>query len=66
MILIFYEGFLGGASYVNTFLNILEQEDPDETEFAMGAVSIADSFGVFFGCVTWFGARTQTWWASNC
>lgn len=59
MILIFYEGFLGGASYVNTFLNILEQEDPDETEFAMGAVSIADSFGVFLAALLGLGLEPK-------
>lgn len=47
MVLIFYEGLLGGASYVNTFLNILEYVDPNLTEFALGSVSIADSLGVF-------------------
>ncbi|CAI1511662.1 hypothetical protein SEUBUCD646_0J01490 [Saccharomyces eubayanus] len=59
MILIFYEGFLGGASYVNTFLNILEQEKPEETEFAMGAVSIADSFGVFLAALLGLGLEPK-------
>lgn len=59
MILIFYEGFLGGASYVNTFLNILEQENPEETEFAMGAVSIADSFGVFLAALLGLGLEPK-------
>lgn len=46
MMLIFYEGFLGGTSYVNTFLNVLEEVNHDETEFALGSVSIADSLGI--------------------
>ena len=53
MVLIFYEGLLGGASYVNTFMNIIEEVDPDKREFSLGAVSISDSFGTllaaFFG-----------------
>ena len=51
MILIFYEGLLGGSSYINTFLNILEDLDITMTEFALGAVSIADSFGVFLAAL---------------
>ncbi|CCF55608.1 hypothetical protein KAFR_0A01700 [Kazachstania africana CBS 2517] len=52
MLLILYEGLLGGASYVNTFLNVLESKlDSSETEFALGAVSIADSFGVFIAAL---------------
>ncbi|QLL33880.1 hypothetical protein HG536_0F02050 [Torulaspora globosa] len=46
MFLVFYEGFLGGAAYVNTFLNILEEVENKKREFALGSVSIADSFGV--------------------
>lgn len=46
MLLVFYEGFLGGAAYVNTFLNILEEVEGPKREFALGSVSIADSFGV--------------------
>lgn len=45
MLLIFYEGLLGGASYVNTFMNIIDEADPSEREFSLGAVSISDSFG---------------------
>ncbi|CAI4043704.1 amino acid transporter YHC3 SKDI_10G1550 [Saccharomyces kudriavzevii IFO 1802] len=59
MVLIFYEGFLGGASYVNTFLNILEKENSEETEFAMGAVSIADSFGVFLAALVGLGLEPK-------
>lgn len=55
MILIFYEGLLGGASYVNTFLNILEFVDPSLKEFALGSVSIADSLGVFLASLFGLG-----------
>lgn len=51
MLLIFYEGLLGGASYVNTFLNIMDEVEPEKREFALGAVSIADSSGVFFAAL---------------
>ncbi|EDO16456.1 hypothetical protein Kpol_1066p21 [Vanderwaltozyma polyspora DSM 70294] len=50
-ILILYEGLLGGASYVNTFLNILEDVDDDNKEFALGAVSIADSLGILIAAL---------------
>lgn len=45
MALIFYEGLIGGTSYVHCFMNILNDVDPSEREFALGSVSIADSFG---------------------
>lgn len=47
MILIFWEGLLGGSSYVNTFLKIQSDLPNDQIEFAMGSVSIADSLGIF-------------------
>lgn len=55
MCLIFYEGLLGGASYVNTFLNILEKVSPERREFGLGSVSIADSFGVLIAAVIGLG-----------
>lgn len=51
MILILWEGLLGGSSYVNTFLNIQEDLSTSEVEFAMGSVSIADSLGVFLASI---------------
>ncbi|CCK68966.1 amino acid transporter YHC3 KNAG_0B05330 [Huiozyma naganishii CBS 8797] len=48
MFMVFYEGLLGGASYVNTFLNVSDDiDDPKLKEFALGTVSIADSSGIF-------------------
>ncbi|KAI0232056.1 Battenin [Lamellibrachia satsuma] len=44
--LILFEGVLGGAAYVNTFYNIVNQEPPDRKEFSMGVVSIADAAGI--------------------
>ncbi|CDO95275.1 unnamed protein product [Kluyveromyces dobzhanskii CBS 2104] len=45
MLLIFYEGLIGGSSYVNCFMNILKNVDPNEREFVLGSVSISDSLG---------------------
>ena len=45
MLLIFFEGLLGGASYVHTFMNIIDEIDISEREFSLGAVSMSDSFG---------------------
>ncbi|KAK7207050.1 protein BTN1 [Myxozyma melibiosi] len=46
MLLVFYEGLLGGASYVNTFLLVSETVPLEEREFAMGAVGVSDSGGI--------------------
>ncbi|CEP61046.1 amino acid transporter YHC3 LALA0_S02e05534g [Lachancea lanzarotensis] len=46
MLLIFFEGLLGGASYVHTFKNVIDEVDIREREFSLGAVSMSDSFGV--------------------
>lgn len=52
---IFYEGLLGGASYINTFVSVSEDVPKNRREFSMGAVSISDSFGVMVaGCINWF------------
>lgn len=45
-ILIFYEGLLGGAAYVNTFMRVSEQIPLEDREFALGCVGISDSFGI--------------------
>ncbi|SCU87027.1 LADA_0E01552g1_1 [Lachancea dasiensis] len=45
MLLVLFEGLLGGASYVHTFMNIIHEIDPSEREFSLGAVSMSDSFG---------------------
>lgn len=46
MILFFYEGLLGGAAYVNTFMKVAEETPPQDREFAMGSVGVSDSAGV--------------------
>ncbi|CUS21098.1 LAQU0S02e05820g1_1 [Lachancea quebecensis] len=52
MLLIFFEGLLGGASYVHTFMNIIHDVDPSEREFTLGAVSMSDSFGTLLAAFT--------------
>lgn len=41
-----YEGLLGGAAYVNTFMQVSEAVPKGEREFAMGTVTMSDSAGV--------------------
>ncbi|KKA26373.1 hypothetical protein TD95_001417 [Thielaviopsis punctulata] len=45
-IVIFWEGLLGGAVYVNTFAKILEEVPQDEREFSLAATSVSDSAGI--------------------
>lgn len=44
--LIFWEGLLAGAAYVNTFYRIAHETAPHEKAFAMGITSLAGSLGV--------------------
>lgn len=46
MFIVLYEGLLGGAAYVNTFMLILETVPEDEREFSLGATSLSDSGGI--------------------
>ncbi|KAF9111595.1 battenin CLN3 protein [Mortierella sp. AM989] len=47
-ILIFWEGLLGGATYVHTYLGISKglEHDPKGKEFALGVVGVADGLGI--------------------
>ncbi|CAJ1075630.1 battenin isoform X2 [Xyrichtys novacula] len=45
-IIIFYEGLLGGAAYVNTFYFISKETEDRQREFAMAAASVGDSLGI--------------------
>ncbi|CAM1500493.1 Fc.00g096550.m01.CDS01 [Cosmosporella sp. VM-42] len=45
-IIIFWEGLLGGAVYVNCFAEILENVPVEEREFSLGATSVSDSGGI--------------------
>ncbi|ODQ82881.1 hypothetical protein BABINDRAFT_159376 [Babjeviella inositovora NRRL Y-12698] len=46
MVLMFYEGLLGGAAYVNTFKLVSETVSLEDREFAMGTVGVSDSAGI--------------------
>lgn len=46
MLVIFYEGLLGGLGYVNTYLLVSETVPLADREFAMGSVGISDSSGI--------------------
>lgn len=48
---VFWEGLLGGAVYVNTFAEIMESVDERDREFSLGATSVSDSAGI---CVAGF------------
>ncbi|KAF8448538.1 batten's disease protein Cln3 [Terfezia claveryi] len=50
-VVIFWEGLLGGSVYVNTFAKITEEVGVKEREFALGAVTVADSGGI---CIAGF------------
>ncbi|KAM4829309.1 battenin [Thomomys bottae] len=45
-LIVVYEGFLGGAAYVNTFHNIAVETSDKHREFAMAAACISDTLGI--------------------
>ncbi|KAL2752386.1 hypothetical protein ACRALDRAFT_2022299 [Sodiomyces alcalophilus JCM 7366] len=45
-IVIFWEGLLGGAVYVNTFAEIMDEVPAEDREFSLGATSVSDSGGI--------------------
>lgn len=50
-VLVFWEGLLGGAVYVNTFAEIMERVPEKDREFSLGATSVSDSGGI---CIAGF------------
>ncbi|KAK4163803.1 protein BTN1 [Cladorrhinum sp. PSN259] len=50
-VIIFWEGLLGGAVYVNTFAEIMENVPAEDREFSLGATSVSDSGGI---CIAGF------------
>ncbi|XP_031417536.1 battenin [Clupea harengus] len=46
LIIVFYEGLLGGAAYVNTYYSISTETGDREREFSMAAASVGDSLGI--------------------
>lgn len=51
ILLIIYEGLLGGFTYVNTFFRVKKEVKPDRREFAISTVTIADSLGIVFAAL---------------
>jgi battenin len=45
-VIIFWEGLLGGAVYVNCFAEILEKIPAEDREFSLGAATVSDSGGI--------------------
>ncbi|EFX06196.1 golgi integral membrane protein [Grosmannia clavigera kw1407] len=50
-LIVFWEGLLGGAVYVNTFAEIMEHVPMEDREFSLGATSVSDSGGI---CIAGF------------
>ncbi|CAK7264331.1 battenin CLN3 protein [Sporothrix epigloea] len=44
--IVFWEGLLGGAVYVNTFAEIMKTVPAADREFSLGATSVSDSGGI--------------------
>ena len=58
LVLILYEGLLGGFSYVNTFVSVSEDTPKSRREFSMGVVGMSDSLGIVLaGVINWFLER---------
>lgn len=58
-IVVFWEGLLGGAVYVNTFAEIMEKVPTADREFSLSATSVSDSAGI---CIAGFvGMAMETW-----
>ncbi|KAG5978123.1 battenin CLN3 protein [Claviceps digitariae] len=45
-VVVFWEGLLGGAVYVNCFAEIMENVPEDEREFSLSATTVSDSGGI--------------------
>lgn len=58
-VFVFWEGLLGGAVYVNTFAEIMENVPDEDREFSLGATSVSDSGGI---CIAGFlGMAVEVW-----
>ncbi|KAK3898314.1 batten's disease protein Cln3 [Staphylotrichum tortipilum] len=58
-VIVFWEGLIGGAVYVNTFAEIMEHVPPEDREFSLGATSVSDSGGI---CIAGFlGMAMEVW-----
>jgi battenin len=61
-IVIFWEGLLGGAVYVNTFAEISEQIPAEDREFSLSATTVSDSGGI---CIAGFLGMIFEVWLCN-
>lgn len=50
-LIIFWEGLVGGATYVNTYYNVNTESKPEFREFSMSATGLSDGFGVLLAGV---------------
>ena len=53
-VVIFWEGLLGGATYVNAFARITAEVEPSFREFSLGVTSVGDSAGIVCAALTGF------------
>jgi battenin len=60
--IIFWEGLLGGAVYVNTFAEIMDRVPIEDREFSLGATSVSDSGGI---CIAGFISMALEVWLCN-
>jgi len=58
-VVIFWEGLLGGAVYVNTFAEIMENVPIQDREFSLGATSVSDSGGI--SIAGFLGMAMEVW-----
>ncbi|RKF77746.1 Protein BTN1 [Golovinomyces cichoracearum] len=45
-VIMFWEGLLGGAVYINTFATIMREKQGEEREWSLGATTVSDSAGI--------------------
>eukprot|EP01138_Halocafeteria_seosinensis_P009259 gb/GECG01009462.1/.p1 GENE.gb/GECG01009462.1/~~gb/GECG01009462.1/.p1 ORF type:complete len:496 (+),score=44.55 gb/GECG01009462.1/:1-1488(+) len=58
LLLVLWEGLLGGACYVNAFRRIAEDVSAELKEFSLGVASIADSFGIALASLVAIGIES--------
>jgi battenin len=61
-VIVFWEGLLGGAVYINTFAEIMHTVPAEEREFSLGATSVSDSAGI---CIAGFLGMAMEVWLCN-
>lgn len=57
--IIAWEGLLGGAVYVNTYAEILDNVQTDQREFSLSATAVSDSFGILLAAMV--SIRLEPW-----